>query len=55
MVRTLELGAPEGRAEVTEDSIAFGLSVDVSFHHAGEALVVTPPSPAATASGQDEP
>lgn len=54
MVRTLELGAPEGRVEVTETSIVITLSVDVSFHHEGEVLVVNPSS-AATASEDDEP
>ena len=55
MVRTLELGAPEGRVEVTETGIVIRLSVDVSFHHAGEVLVVNPPPPDEPTSEDDEP
>ena len=55
MVRTLELGAPEGRVEVTEDGIVIGLSVGVSFHHVGEVVVLDPPSPADDGSRQAEP
>ena len=42
IVRTLELRAPRGEVQVTEDSIVLQLSVDVSFHHAGDVAEVGP-------------